>query len=590
MATHDYHSYADLHQGQIQHIDFNLRIDFESNVISGRARYRLEKPVSGSFFLDTDRLRIGDITSVEKKIGWEIDREDPIRGQRLHLTFLEPASGFSIEFETSPGASALQWLPPAQTSGGSDPFLFTQCQAIQARSLFPCQDTPSVRFTYAAEVEVRPGLTVVMAAALSGSSNGSVLDTYRFTMPQPVPSYLFALAAGKLGYRDLSPRCRIYAEPDLLEAAAWEFATTEASITAAEELLGPYEWDRYDLLVLPPSFPFGGMENPRMNFITPTLLVGDRSLVDVIYHELAHAWTGNLVTNANWSDFWLNEGWTTYAERRISERIVGVDYVQLKAAIERDQMFELMDRFGWTSEVTKLHCNLENLDPNHHLSQIQYAKGCEFLLRLEESFGRPEFDRFILKYIQNFRFRSITTPEFVEFLESELPGAGARVDLDLWLHSPGFPESAPPVRSRLMDEVESILARTKEGHLPDAEDVEGWTTHQIHYYLSKMPNDIPLEDVVRLEAVFRLADSNNAYLLVPYFALAIHSGYQEILPRVEEFTSRVGRLLFLIPIYRALAKAEWSRGLARGVFENSRNRHHPITVSALDKILREEGC
>ncbi|HJS28735.1 MAG TPA: M1 family metallopeptidase, partial [Anaerolineales bacterium] len=579
MTIQDYYSYTDLEQGRITHIDFDLTIDFERKAITGTSRYDLEPASVGSLFLDIDRINIFEVLAYGARIPFEVDRDDPIRGQRLHLSLPPQTSRFEIHFETSPGASALQWLAPAQTSGGTHPFLFTQCQAIQARSLFPCQDTPSVRFTYKAEIRVQTGLTAVMAAAPRQSESGPEWDTYRFEMPQPVPSYLFALAAARLEGRDLGPRCRVYAEPTLLDAAAWEFATTEESISVAETLLGPYEWDRYDLLVLPPSFPYGGMENPRLNFITPTLLVGDRSLVDVINHELAHAWTGNLVTNATWADFWLNEGWTTYAERRISEVLAGVDYVQLKAAIEREEMYELMNRFGWSSEVTKLSLNLDGQDPNEMLTQIQYTKGCEFLLRLEEACGRAEFDRFIQKYIEDFRFQSITTVQFVEFLRKELPKAATEVDLDLWLGSPGFPESAPPVRSRLKDVVDRQLATYSEGIALKAQDVSGWTTHQIRYFLVKLPKEIPLPDVALLEEIFNLGSSKNAYLLVPFFAVAIQSGYEAVLPRVEQFVATVGRLIFLMPVYRALASTGWSQGQARSLFETTRSRHHPLTVS-----------
>jgi hypothetical protein len=329
------------------------------------------------------------------------------------------------------------------------------------------------------------------------------------------------------------------------------------------------------------------MENPRLNFITPTLLVGDRSLVDVIKHELAHAWTGNLVTNATWGDFWLNEGWTTYAERRISEVVFGKEYVQLKAAIEREDMLELMGRFGMTSPLTRLDLGQDDLDIRTALTPIQYTKGCEFLNLLEAAAGRQEFDRFIQNYMQEYRFRSITTAEFENFLERELPDAARQVDLERWIHGPGFPESAPPVESRLMEEIDRSLAAYRNGTKPEAAAIADWTTHQIHYFLLKTPKEIPLEDVRYFEAAFKLNNSKNAYLLAPYFELAILSGYTGIYPRVEEFVNTVGRIVFLVRVYRALARAGWSRGSTRRLFESTSQHHHPLTVHAIETILRE---
>ncbi|MGB7875820.1 MAG: M1 family aminopeptidase/hydrolase, partial [Anaerolineales bacterium] len=303
MAQHDPHSYTDLTQGRISHLDFRIKADFEAHILSLEADYQLEKPVSGSLFLDTSQINLEGAHANGEALQWEFDERDELLGERLHLQGLNNVSSFTLTFATSPNARALQWLPSVQTAGGEHPFLFSQCQAIHARSVFPCQDTPSVRFTFSAEVEAPKELTAVMAAEQVGVEERGANNVFRFKMPQPIPSYLFAIGAGNLAFRELGPRTGVYAEPEIIESAVWEFAENEGKMVEAEKLLGPYLWGRYDLLILPPSFPYGGMENPRLTFLTPTAILGTRGQTSLITHELAHAWTGNLVTNATWEDF-----------------------------------------------------------------------------------------------------------------------------------------------------------------------------------------------------------------------------------------------------------------------------------------------
>jgi hypothetical protein len=432
-------------------------------------------------------------------------------------------------------------------------------------------------------------LTAVMAADLRGSEELEEGRLFQFEMPQPIPSYLFAFAVGSLASKDLSHRCRIYAEPEVLESAAWEFADTEARLRAAEELFGPYEWDRYDLLIMPPSFPYGGMENPRLTFLTPTLLVGDRSLVSVITHELAHSWTGNLVTNATWADFWLNEGWTTYAELRIGEVIDGVEYVQLKRALEREGMFDEMKRLGFDSEPTKLHYSMEGVDPDEVYSVIPYIKGCEFLLSLEAAVGRDVFDGFIQEYIHAFRFQSIDTQGFLTFLGQELPDAVASVDIDSWIYKPGFPVSALEIQSKQLDAVHALLDDYKGGKLPTEQDVAALTPDQVRLFLRKLRGPVSHEHCAYLEWVFGLQESQDYSKLHFFYDLAIKSGYEAILPGVERMLGTVGRNIFLKRVYYALAGAEWSRPRVRDLFEAVRHKYHPLTVRMAEQILNEAG-
>ena len=371
---------------------------------------------------------------------FELGKVDPILGSRLSITMTPEATQVRIAYRTSPTASALQWMNPSLTAGKLKPFLFTQSQAIHARSWIPLQDSPGVRITYAATVRVPKGLTAVMAAESRVRPEEVAEGVYRFAMSQPIPSYLIAMAVGDLAFQELGPRTGVWAEPSVLKSAAYEFGDVEAMVSSIEKGFGPYRWGRYDILVLPPSFPFGGMENPRLTFATPTILAGDRSLVSLIAHELAHSWSGNLVTNATWSDFWLNEGFTTYLERRIIEDLYGDRRADMDSVLGLVELREELKAQPAKDQI--LHVDLNGRDPDEGMNRIPYEKGAPFLRTLEKSYGRARFDPFLRSYFDHFAFRSITTADFVAYLKQHLlnepPRAGA-IDLSAWLESPGLP-------------------------------------------------------------------------------------------------------------------------------------------------------
>lgn len=589
MASHDPHSYADLEQAAIRHVTFDLRMDFGQRQLAGTALYELDRPVQGTLDLDTRDLTIVSAEASGRPLSPELGSPDPIRGQRLRLKGLHGASSFKLQFVTSPGANALQWLTPAQTAGGRQPFLFTQCQPHHARSIFPCQDSPSVRFTYDATLDVPSPLAAVMAAAPIGREESGGRRRFTFRMPQSIPSYLLAFAAGEIDSRDLSPRIRVYAEPETLDAAAWELAETEAMLAEAEKLYGAYPWERYDMLVLPPSFPYGGMENPRLTFLTPTVVVGDRSLTNVIAHELAHSWTGNLVTNATWEDFWLNEGWTTYAERRILEALEGEESAMLRAISGRLLMARAMDRFGWDADATRLQFSQAGIDPEDVISHVAYEKGYSFLVRLERAVGRQAFDAFTHRYIADHRFQSITTEAFVAFLRRELPQAARRVDLKSWLYEPGLPADAPDFPTPLMDAVSSVLFDLQEGHPPTKDGVAQWNTTQIYLFLQYLPRHLSLKECRALEDALSLKTTPIDLFLSQWLEIAILSEYRDVLPVAEDLVGRVGRMLIILPVFRAIVQAEWSRPRARPLFERVRSGHHPITVRAMENLLALQG-
>ncbi len=585
MTRHDPHSYTDLAQGRLRHLDLHLEVDFAEHRLHGRCRYDLERSAADLLDLDTRDLTIESVKADGRPIRFELGESDEVMGQRLRLHALNRATSFEIAFVTSPGARALQWLEPEQTAGGRHPYLFTQCQPNHARTIFPCQDLPSVRFTYRASLDVPEPLTGVMAAAPAGRQDEGDRRTYRFRMPQPIPSYLFALAVGEIDSRDLGPRSRVYAEPEVVEAAAWEFGQTEAMLAEAEKLYGPYPWERYDMLVMPPSFPYGGMENARLTFLTPTMIVGDRSLTNLIAHELAHSWTGNLVTNATWEDFWLNEGWTTYAERRILGVIEGEDSAMLRAATGRNTMYRALARFGWDSDPSRLKFSQKGLDPESVVSYIPYEKGYSFLVRLERAVGRERFDAFTRKYIAEHRFQTITTEAFVELLRRDLPEVVRQVDLDQWLYGTGFPADAPAFESPLIDAVSNALFDYQEGRLPQRNEVADWSTAQTYLFLQFLPREIPADHCRAIERALALDRTRVTQFLSNFYEIAIRSGYREVIPGVEKLIAEVGRMFIILPVFGALASTEWSRPLARPLFERVRTRHHPITAMYMEQLL-----
>jgi hypothetical protein len=438
-------------------------------------------------------------------------------------------------------------------------------------------------------MEVPKALTAVMAAEQVGVRESGESHVYQFKMPQPIPSYLFAIGAGNLVFRELGPRTGVYAEPELVEAAAWEFAKNEEKIVEAEKLLGPYLWGRYDLLILPPSFPYGGMENPRLTFLTPTAILGTRGQTFLITHELAHAWTGNLVTNATWEDFWLNEGWTTYAETRISEVLEGKQATDLMAVYDEQRLFEVMERVGMESDLTRLKVPSEGLDPDEATTIIPYYKGSFFLKECEYVVGRERFDAFIQKYMRTYQFQSLTTEAFLEFLKGELPEVFEQVDVWEWIYEPGLTDKRYRPESALYQEVQDVLEAYNRGIRPTEEQVEGWRRYQILSFLQALPKQIPVEDCKYFEEILDLESKNDVAHYSYFYATCINSGYEEILPHVREYLGRNGRMLYVLPIFRAMIASDWARERARPILEQIQERQHKITVHVVNKLLEKAG-
>ncbi|MEW5765811.1 MAG: M1 family metallopeptidase [Acidobacteriota bacterium] len=594
MARIDPHSHFDPEQPLVRRLHWKVSADFDSHRLAGEARLFLAAPSEGPLDLDSDALDIREARDQRNRpVPFHLGDPDPVLGRRLRLDLPEGTTEVALRYATSPEAAALQWLSPEQTEGRAAPFLFSQCQPHHARSMVPCQDSPRVRITYRAEITVPEGMRPVMSAGDAEESPGPVpgTRTFAFEMPQPIPSYLLALAAGRLESRDLGPRSRIWAEPETVEAAAFEFAEIESMIAAAEGVFGPYEWDRYDMLVLPPSFPYGGMENPRLTFLTPTLLAGDRSLVAVVVHELAHSWTGNLVTNATMNDFWLNEGFTVWAERRILEVVRGGEAASLAWAIGQTGLDRSLERFGAASPYTRLKTDLWGVDPDSIYSEVPYEKGARLVALLERTAGRGVFDAFVRDYIERFRFTSITSEEFLAFLEERLPGPAAEVGVKEWVYGTGLPANAPRFASKALTAIESKAAAWADGVRPSKADAAAWTPAETLIYLQNLPRPLPEDDCALLDRTFGLTSQGNYEILVEWLSIAAVSDYAPAFPRIREVLGRVGRMKFLRPLYKALAASPRTRELARGTFETVKTRYHSLSrrVAEVEMAAYPEG-
>lgn len=588
MSNRDPHSYTDLSQGRVQSMDIDLKVDFSSSTITGKADYNLAETTAGALDLDTRDLEINSVQdSSGNELKFELNAADEVLGSRLRVNLAGGTEKFTINFTTSPEASALQWLEPAQTAGGKHPYLFSQCQAIHARSVMPCQDTPLSRFTFNCNMTVPEELTVVMAAApgRKSPSEQAGMMTFNFSMPQSIPPYLFAFAVGNIEARELGPRSTCYTEPEMMEKSAWEFAEVDRMLLAAEEIFGPYLWDRFDFLVMPPSFPYGGMENPRLTFLTPTLLAGDRSLVNVLAHELAHSWTGNLVTNASINDFWLNEGFTVWAERRILENMEGVEAKSLSAAIGRNGLMEAMNSFGKGSEFTKLEINGEGKDPDEFYSLVPYEKGFLFVALLEETVGREKMDVFVKKYIDHFAFTSLTTAQFEEFLNAELPGVAEQIGANEWIHQPDLPANAPVFASTRLEMLEGLARTWSDGARPEVSEATSWTPEDWQIFLQALPGKLTTEDCAWLNENFKLNDQGNSEILCNWLQIAINSNFEPAYNRAASFLGEVGRMKYLKPLFSALHNNPNTRELGAGIFADNANSYHPIARGGLERLL-----
>jgi leukotriene-A4 hydrolase len=617
----DLSSHAKPEEAVVTHLDWDATVNFEDKTIAATATYTIHRvdPTASKLCLDTSNLRIQSVLTFDG-IPLSYKLHGPTKGkshlgQKLEICLPEHSSPagdaigasehteqfqVTIVYETTPECSAVQWLPPSQTAGKKYPYLFTQCQAIHARALLPCQDRCGVKMTYKASVTVPSWSTCVMSA-LHENTTKVDSDKKEFVWNQPVPisSYLFAIAVGELERKDLSKRCAIWSEPSMLEAAAYEFAETEQFLEIAEDLSGmKYAWGRYDLLCLPPSFPYGGMENPNLTFVTPTLLAGDRSLADVVAHEIAHSWTGNLVTNATWDHFWLNEGCTTWFQRKIMARIHdNPKFLDFDAIGGRKDLQDTVDELP--KEHTTLVLDVGDEDPDDSYSAVAYEKGFTLLLSLERRVGTEAFEKFFAAYMKRFASKTLTSTDFKDFFMEHFKGNRAvqDVDWDTWFYKPGMPDELPELDTTMakdsQDLADTWLIVDRDRVIPPATNhISGWTSLQIQIFLDTLlaktsSKSLKLSTLHAMDSLYQFSKCQNSEILFRYCMLAIASEDNSVLPVVVRFITTQGRMKFVRPLYKALFKSRMGRDLAVSTFLANKDFYHPIAAKMLASDLRE---
>lgn len=588
----DWHTDSNYQDVITTHVSLDLTVDFKTKQLNGSIEHQLKyinKEVN-QLILDTRDL---DIHKVEMYNGerWvntshQLAETHSVKGSKLTITLKNSPNKVKIYYNSRPEASGLQWLNPEQTAGKVYPFMFSQSQAIHARSWIPIQDTPGMRVTYDAKITTDKALRPVMSANNEPVRN--VDGIYYFKMPQAIPPYLIAIAAGDIHYKSMSKQTAIYSEKEYLDSAAAEFVDTQAMINASEKLYGAYRWDRYDLLILPPSFPFGGMENPRLSFITPTVIAGDKSLVSLIAHELAHSWSGNLVTNATWRDLWLNEGFTSYVENRIMEEVYGKKRAVMEQALAAQGLnAELLEL---PESDTILHVVIEGRDPDDAFSGVPYTKGQLFLMFLEEKFGRKKFDIFLRQYFDDHAFKSIDTKEFIQYLSSNLiavnPGIVSKDQITTWIYKPQLPEYAPKPTSNAFEKIQANIQQwvKNTSALSDIPTAK-WTVHEWLYFLNNLPKDLSLQRMELLDKAYKFTQSTNNEIAHAWLLLSIKRKYAAVNNRLENYLVTIGRRKLIVPLYKELVKEKTSRDFAKRIYKIARPGYHPLAQGTIDSVF-----
>ena len=585
----DFHSYANSAKARVTHVDLDLEVDFDARRLHGSCTLDVEGS-DGDIVLDTrdlaiDRVEVSDDGESFREAAFHLAAPDPVLGSPLRIERGD-APKVRVTYSTHERASGLQWLDPVQTAGGEHPFLYSQSQAIHARSWIPLQDSPGIRVTYSARIRTPPGLRAVMSAesVAVGSRDGD----YRFRMPLPIPPYLIAIGVGDLAFRATGERTGVYAEPDIVKAAAREFEDTEEMMQSAEALYGPYRWGRYDILVLPPAFPYGGMENPRLTFVSPTVIAGDKSLVSLVAHELAHSWSGNLATNATWRDFWLNEGFTVYFEERIQEAVYGPERAAMDSSLEIAELKQQMAEMDERDQI--LHADLAGRDPEEGVTGVPYVKGAMFLRTIEKAVGREAFDPFLRAYFEKFAFRSVTTGQFAEYLESELLSKHREstegIPVRAWLEEPGLPQNRHEHVSAALDVAAEAARDWADGKIQAGDiDTAGWTPQHWLRFLRSLPEPLDAERMAGLDSAFGFTGAGNAEILCEWLVLSVVNGYGPADGALDRFLTSVGRMKFLRPIYRELVKTESGRERAGGIYARARAGYHPVAIQMVDRVF-----
>ena len=581
----DLHTQSNADVVETKHLSLDLKIDFDQKQIRGIAGWQIANPKGeDTLRLDTHDLTIDSVFVNGSKSAFRIGQPIPHLGSVLAIPIQKNTSRVDIYYATGASPRALQWMDPQQTLGKKKPFLYTQSESIYARSWIPTPDGPGIRFSYDARVQVPEGLMALMSATNPVEMNDSGI--YHFNMEIPIPAYLLALAVGDVRFRAIDDRVGVYAEPEMIERAFREFSEVGDMVKQAEALYGPYRWGRYDMIVLPSGFPLGGMENPRLTFATPTIISGDQSLVNLIAHELAHSWSGNLVTNHTWNDFWLNEGFTVYFERRLTEAMNDKSYAEMLWELGYQDLVREIGHLD--SQDTRLKINLTGRDPDEGLTDVAYEKGALFLRLIEESVGRERFDTFLRSYFDQHAFKTMTTERFLDFLHDNLIKGDKALEENLnipaWVYGPGIPENAPRADMARFNLVNEQRNHFLNGTKASALKTDNWTTYEWLHFLRKMPKPLDKDQMQELDKAFRFTSSGNSEIANLWYIMAVAADYETAYPAIDRFLSTVGRRKFLTPLYGEMMQTG-KENMAKGFYRKYRGNYHPLAQMTLDELV-----
>ena len=582
MDSHTLSNYKDL---PIIHAHLDLEVDFVNKLLKGSVTHNFSEDRNTDLLvLDSKHLEVDSVKDESgNRLNFEIGNFDELLGSKFSIQLNKESKSVTIFYKTTSKSEALDWLMPNQTAGKNFPFMYTQGQSIFTRSWIPIQDTPGLRITYSASIKTPENMMAVMSAANPQEQHSE--NNYNFDMKQPIPPYLIALAVGNLQFKAVDYRTGVYAEPTMLDECVDELSDMGKMVDVAENLYGKYDWDRYDVIVLPPSFPFGGMENPRLTFATPTIIAGDRSLVSLIAHELAHSWSGNLVTNATWNDFWLNEGFTVYFERRIMESLYGKDYSEMLALLGYQDLVEEINDLEPDMQLLRL--NMLGKHPDDAMTDIAYEKGYFFLRMIENHVGREKMDSFLLKYFNDHKFKTIITEDFISYLKKYLLNENnEKLNINEWIFEPGIPANCPKVKSVRFENVASLVDDFMIlGASSLKEKTANWSTHEWLHFIKHLPKEITVIQLSDLDKVFNFSDSGNSEILALWFLQSIKSDYQPAFDNLEKFLIKIGRRKFLQPLYLELSRSEKHKAWAKEVYKKARGNYHYVSFNTIDKII-----
>jgi leukotriene-A4 hydrolase len=586
----DSHTFSKPDEAVAKHLDLDIKVDFDSQTISGKASWEIDNISKGTeIIFDENTLNITKVTlgDDEKQTKFELGKEVEFHGKPLRITIEPNTTRVNIYYSTTKESVALQWLKPEQTADKKHPFVFSQGESIWSRTWIPCQDSPSVRFTYNAKVTVPKDLMALMSAVNPQQKNDTGI--YTFKQDKAIPSYLMAIAVGDVEFKSIDDRTGVYAEHSVIDKAKWEFAELGKMVYAAEKLFGPYRWGRYNVIVLPPSFPFGGMENPNLTFLTPTVLAGDRSLTSLLAHELGHSWSGNLVTNATWDDIWLNEGFTTYVEHRIGEEVFGLNEAKMQDVLSRKVLEMGLEDMGKDSPDTRLKVDTKGKNPDDGLTDIPYEKGYAFLQTIEAAVGREKFDAFITAYFKAHSFQSITTEDFVAYLNENLikgdKELAAKIRLDDWIYKPGIPSNIINPISEDFKKIDNIQKTwRKTGVKGLSQKIK--STNEKQHFIDYLPKNMTVEEMMAIDKEFNFTNGGNFVVRRQWFIPAIQHQYKFAYPAIEQFLTSYSRTYSLTPLYKEMIKTPEGKTWAKQIYSKAKSGYHATTVVAIDQILK----